>query len=78
MLYLARIELEMIVEADNETIAERVAVRNCDDELRFQGPDVTLRKIEKLSQVPKEWRSSIPWGGDKSKTCEQILSADTL
>ena len=66
----------MVIDADTETEAHRLAIKYERAETWNCPPDIMhAHKVSDIKEIPKEWRDSLPWGGDGKRTCEQILES---
>ena len=77
-LYQVSVEFEMYISAENPKEAEKIARRNCADELlNLKNNQVFFvsQEIKNINQVPGEDRTSLPWSNDVSEvTIKDILS----
>lgn len=70
-LYRVTIEREMLVAAEDERKALRVAERFERDEITQTDADfIDAQEITDAATIPDDWRGSLPWGGDGEHTCE--------
>ena len=64
---------------NNQAEVERIALENAAEELTNDMNGVAIKKIVKLADIPKSWRTSIPWGQNgASHTCEELYKNPEL
>ena len=71
MLYLVRVETEMVVEADDALDAEDAARRNLRDEADNATYDA--EPLTDKEHLPPDWRDAYPYEGYGLQTCSEIL-----
>lgn len=78
-LYAVTAEITVLVIADSQDEAEDNALSDYfEDEVRegiggsaFE--HVSSVQVEKRAEIPKMWRSALPWGGDGRRTCLEYV-----
>lgn len=74
-LFRASVTIEMFVVADDEREAERVALDHADEEMHNDITTIArVYPVKTWPHLPKDAKSSLPWGGDGDKTCADYLS----
>lgn len=73
-LYKLYIERTLFVIADSAPDAEANAREwECADS-REVAPDLArATRVKTVGEIPREWRTSCPWGGDRKRTCEEYM-----
>lgn len=61
-VYVVRVSLELVVVAGDEKEACKVAKKNVEAELH--GCEYDAEFVRRITQVPYEWRSSLPYGNE--------------
>lgn len=79
MIYKATIRFDMFIEAPNEYEAREIVEEDAEDELdnAVLSPDFDceIEEITDISQVPHEFRQTLPWGGDGETDIETLLKS---
>lgn len=70
-LYRVTVEVELVVKADSEEEADRIARENVERETYDYC--FSSDKITKKEDCPQEWLDCIPYGEDDERDCETIL-----
>ena len=64
----------MIVEADTETGAHRAALSNERESVGDYDSDIAnVQRLDKLSDVPDDWRDCFPYDGDGNTRIKQYF-----
>ena len=74
-LWRVTVEYELIVMADDEREAESEGEYYAGEDGSEPGI-VVAHQIRKVEEIPKEWRQSIPFGGDRDdeRTCVERVT----
>jgi hypothetical protein len=77
-LFYATVEVRVVFEADSIEDAVLDAPGYAADELKENGGGNCdwVEEVGSLSEIPKEFENTFPWGGDGARTVKQILDAD--
>lgn len=78
-LYCVTLEYKVLIEAGSSKEAESEAeyfIKKDGNEANF----IQAREIHSIKDIPQEWRSSIPFGGDKNddRTCFERVSGSMM
>lgn len=76
-LFAVRIERVVMVVAESDQQAQRVALTNEREEISNDPDFIDARPVTTLDQVPPEWRDCFPYGTKEYVTCEKILAGET-
>ena len=74
-LWRVTVEYELLVVADSERQAESEAEYHAGED--GSEPSLTVAtRVQKIEDVPDEWRDSIPFGGDQKdeRTCRERVT----
>ena len=75
-LWAVIIERTIMVLADDDRKAERVAQDSERDEMMTAEPDfINAIEVKDRIRIPKVWRDCIPYGGIDDRNCEQIFES---
>ena len=74
-LYYGTIDLDIVVWAEDDRLAEKIMHDHIDDELELlqHKREFLKEEIESVEELPPEWLKCIPYGDSNDKTCQQIL-----
>ena len=75
-LYKVVIERDLYVMADSDIQAEQIGLRYENEESVNDPSFISVDEATNIELVSKEWRNSIPYGGDDKRTVRQILEAE--
>jgi len=77
-LYNVRIERTIMVVAENENEAERLALIAESDEAGNVPDFINIVEVSSMIDIPKEWRDSLPYGecsvNGEELTCENFFN----
>lgn len=76
-LYNVSIERTIMVMADSEDDAERLALRSEREEISNEPDFVSANLVTGRPRIPEPWRDSLPYGGDDDMTCAQIQASQS-
>ena len=73
MLYHVKVETEMVVEADDEYEAAKVARENV--EYERHNSKTSCVPLQRIEELPKPWtKASCPYGRNDAMTISQLLT----
>ena len=73
-LWIATFEVSVVVVADNEAEAERLASSHASDEIENQDVAAMIGNVTCAAHLPTGWADSLPYGGDGTMTCAEYLA----
>lgn len=75
-MWIATAQVDVVVVADNQEEALRIASMHALDEMSAHGPDrvTDLNVVTESSQLTDDWLDAIPWGEENDATCAVILA----
>ncbi len=72
-LYRVRVEIEMVVQAEDPGHAERLALRHVDEETH--NAQAYVNEVTTVADLPRLWARSLPYGDDPNdENCSEILA----
>ena len=72
-LMKVRVSYYTMVMAESETEARAIARDSAKRDVGNASLEYLVKGVDVISEVPMEWRSSLPWNGDGRKLVRQIL-----
>jgi hypothetical protein len=79
MLYKMKVQIETVFNClDNKTY-EAAKDAMAKEGISCNNPNFIVKEIEKLEDIPKDWKNSIPWGEQENgeeKTCSEIIKEE--
>lgn len=76
-LYKVKVETDIMVMADNDSSAIKIAKKNASSEIGIYGRGMAY-VIHKSSEIPDDWMSVIPYyqeGSQETRKCFEIVSS---
>jgi hypothetical protein len=79
MLYKTKLSFWIVVDAENELIADELVRDNAKEELDsflLRCPNLKFSKVGKLTDIPADWSEAIPWGNEDDQRVGQIVRGE--